>query len=239
MTTRRVLAALLVAAPVLAAPVASAAPRTYCHLLRDPIGDTSPQEDVADGYGSEVDIVSADVATDARVLTAVVRLRDLASADPAHALYGRTYEFFFTIGVERSYSLHAQFGNPTVATLFWHSEPWTNPEDERAGLLVAGARTERLAGATARVVAARNEVRITVPLTAFGLHRDGIKRGTRLYDFAALTDRSVGDFPGSPLPSEAGGARWYVHPGVPWDVANGTRSAHYVVGARSCVRPGA
>jgi hypothetical protein len=241
MSRTAVLAAVLLV-PLLGS-VAGAAPRPYCHVLRDELRDTGQQETVADGTTSDVDLVGGDLATDATRLTAVIRLRDLTPDDPTAAYQGKTYELWFDLDAERHYFFEASFNSDTSGfRLNKASSGWVRPEDERTGAY--GEPQVWLVAQAAGVVDTKaNEIRLTVPLKVFGLSRAGLRKGTRLFNLGAYTSRSFGDYPGSPVPSTIplpGGddAKPVMHPGNAWDAANGTRTDAYVVGAPSCVNVG-
>lgn len=232
MRARPAAAAAFALSCLLATP-AGAAPR--CKLLVDPAGDTGVQDTVVDGFGADVDVVSADVATSRTHLTAVVRVRGMRSSDPAQDQQGRQYHFYFSVSALKNFSLQ---GRPGVgAALYGHAEGWTSGDEERHDSQYSETRFT-----AATITVAGNEVRLTVPLAVLRRYAGPLAEGTKLYDFAAYTSRSVGDYPGGPVPSEiptpAGDAEPVVHPGNAWDVADGQRNAVYRVGERSCVKAG-
>jgi phytoene dehydrogenase-like protein len=82
----RVGIAVAVAAGVLAGPWAQAAPaRPVCDLVTDSAGDVMPSAPGVDS--NDYDIRSADIATDAHQLTAVIRLTSIAPENPSSVVY--------------------------------------------------------------------------------------------------------------------------------------------------------
>jgi hypothetical protein len=207
---------------------AGAAP-VPCRLLRDGTRDTGPQELVAPGSTSDVDLVSADVATNAKYLTVALRVRDLATTDPTAGVQGRSYALAFSVGLDAHFSLWATLGSPRTFALY--------REAEAASRGWSTYRTTPLARATGTVDTAHDEIRMTVPLAALDLGR--LTAGSTLTDLAAYSTRTDGDYEGSAVPSELPlGARPVVQPGDPWDYIAPARDVRYVAGARSCVAVG-
>lgn len=219
----RVAVVLVLAAGVLVAGSAAAAAPS-CRIVKDRTGDTyavSPQN--APPAGSPVhgpqddylDLVNADLASDGKNLTAVVRVRKLARTSTTSPL-ATTYALTFSVP-----------GRPGSATL-------------RAQLHSKGAAYEALTTSAADVSTylgpalgaidfQKNEVRMTVPVSVFKSYA-AIKRGTKLKPVETTTGRGTSApalaTPGAPAPSR----------GLDADIATGGKT--YAVGARSCLRVG-
>lgn len=100
--SRLVLAVLVLAAASAASVPAHAAkprPKTYCKLVVDDVGKAGVLSSVAGSatYDPSLDIVSADVASNATTLTAVIRVKDLTPTSTMSP-GGRTWGMTFTNG---------------------------------------------------------------------------------------------------------------------------------------------
>jgi hypothetical protein len=72
--------------------------KPVCHLVSDPSGDATGTGTAATAPNdANLDIVGADIATNAKTLTAVVRLRALAMSDSASPT-GREYQVVYNVG---------------------------------------------------------------------------------------------------------------------------------------------
>src|SRR5262245_27463636 len=87
MRTRRVIASITILTLAVGAPTALGAtkpkpkpkPKPVCNLVTDPAGDASLLAGASgQGYDASLDIISADVASDGKTITAVVRVKTLA-----------------------------------------------------------------------------------------------------------------------------------------------------------------
>ncbi|MBV9096756.1 MAG: hypothetical protein JO079_01750 [Frankiaceae bacterium] len=209
----------LVAVGVLAAPMAHAAKaKPACDLVTDPAGDvigTAPGVDNGD-----YDIRSADVATDKRNLTAVIRLTSLAP-NTAVSTAGRTYEFDFTAN-GHTFGLQAALltgGASYQAVVYDTSTP--------------GGRTGTDLGDIVGVVdTAHHEIRMTAPLWIFATYASF--KQTYIADLDVTSGRAGGygavDPPGGKVHIGSEAATVVV------DDASST--ARYLPGARSCVAVG-
>lgn len=113
--------------------------KPVCNLVKDGSGDATGTGTAVTGPNDgNLDIVGADVATNARTLTAVVRLAALSSSD-SNSPGGREYQVVFTVGTATT-GVDAVVGPTGTAT-------------------ASG-------GGTALVDAAKKQVRISVPLSA-------------------------------------------------------------------------
>lgn len=192
--------AVLAASGVAGAAPARPAPKPVCNLVVDAAGDTTGPTDA-------LDVVSADIASDARRVTAVLRVRKLATTDGT-APTGTAYSFRFKVAgsAVQYYLLGSIEPAPVGATTF------------EFGTIETGNSLTPIGDATGKVDVARNEVRISAPLS-FGSAR--LKPGVRLVDLQAFTQR-----------------RFVVLlSGADSTVIDPRRS--YTTGTRSCVKPGA
>lgn len=200
---------------------AAAAPRgPACNLVVDatyddqatPATGTSPRE----ASSPRVDIVSADVASDSRVLTAVVRVRDLSAPDPG-AAPGASYH----LSLRTQGETFRLFGERSA-------------ESER--YLLARERDGAMGEIIARVSGMfdedRSEVRITASLREFRPCAV-ITRGTRITTLAVDTFHSQGV--AEQVVPVVGERVSYLN-GVGADAASGGRST-YAAGSPSCVTP--
>lgn len=168
-TSLRTALALTATASLAFAGAAGAAPaKPVCNLITDGTGDvTAPS--------ANLDIVSADIGSDAKKLTGVIRVAKLATGDGT-APTGVAYNFRFMLpGSDvRYYLLASAEPSPLGATTF------------EFGTIETGNALTPIGDATGTFDLARNEVRITAP-TSFGAVK--IKPGTKLVSLQALTQR--------------------------------------------------
>lgn len=199
-----VLAIVAVAFPAVAqAPI--------CHLLNDESGDAreyTPGIAIAPNE-PDVDILSGDLASDAKNVTTVIRVANLGSALQA-APRRTSYEFFFRLGKSEVITIAAR-----------------SLDGESFSVLVDDPESTDVTGIPAAVAArgvfdlARNEVRVTLPLSQASGHRAVGAKAT--FDHLEISaSRGLG--------TNRGGALSKI------DQATSTRT--YRSGAPSCVRPG-
>ena len=210
-------AALAALALTLPTPVAATPPGRTCHLLRK--GDRHA-EPVAD---RPIVITSADLASDQRYLTAVIRVMD--AEGPADALLTKGFTFYFSVSTEESYYLAARV-TPVGAPRFWLG--WIDqPFDPDEYNFSTG---RYLTGADGVVDTVRDEVRMSVPMSVFRLFKTGVRHGATVTYLGAQTGKGVG------LPDDQ------VQPGAAvltnGDWVYGKRTVTYRLGRPSCVTPG-
>lgn len=209
--------AAIVAGPV---GVADAAPRPVCNLL-GPAVMSDHRGVVPD---DAVAITSADVASNARYLTAAIRVKSLADAEPA--VVGRDFAFHFSSSAERHFALEVRlWGDDVVRTrLYQTAQPFTENGTGAAALTPLG-------DGTAVLDARRNEVRVTVPLRVAGL-RSTSKPATKLVHLGAQVSRVYGvPYGVAPLPDTS-------HVSYSWSEVHGGPAVSYTLGTRSCVPVG-
>lgn len=175
MRTRPALAIVLAASVVLGG-AATAAPKAkpvkpVCNIVTDPKGDTFllRTQDGAGAYGPQedaLDIVSADLASNAKKITAVIRVAKLAESIATGR--GQSYEMqFLTNGTENKLYLSATIlnGAKTFGVGF---------RDATSNL------SSSLGEASGVFDLAKSEIRITAPVSTFSGQGDGVKPGTVL-----------------------------------------------------------
>lgn len=208
---------LLAASAVLVtgAAAASAAPKKpkpapvkpVCNLVVDDPNDTfllRSQEGVATGPQEDaLDIVSADLASDAKRITAVIRVKKLATTIATGV--GQGYELQFLNDGENTLYLGATITNGAQTFSVGFRDPTAN-------------RATSLGEASGVFDLAKNEVRISAPVSAFSAQGTGVKPGKLL---------SIGTITAS---------RNLVAVNVFADVNEGGTT--YKAGAPSCVTPG-
>ncbi len=202
MKLRVLTAAAIVLASVLT-PVAEAAtkPKAVCNLIVDAKGDGA--------YGGSLDIVSADIATDTKKITAVIRVASFAETN-SQAPTGQEWYMHFQIP-----------GSSTESFLSYLS----TPTDKSFGYGEVNAVTgvnNGLGEATGVADRAKNEIRITAPISSWA----GAKApaGAKI---TAITAEAYW-FQGVSVPGVVSGGRL--------DASDdGAAKTSYTSGAKSCV----
>ena len=168
LTARPVVAIALVAGLGLGGlSVAQAAP-PVCNLITDPVGDST-------GPTQTLDVVSGDIASDKKKITAVIRMVDLAETDPTSPT-GLSWSIRFNAaGADLPYYILAQ-KDARGNTGFSFGQ-------------ISGTNTlTTLGGATGIIDVAKKEVRIHVRATDLR-----IKPGTELTGLLAQGRRFIGE----------------------------------------------
>lgn len=225
MKHRRTALALVLAVAGLIAPAAAAA-KGSCRLVVDATGDVdqvrlsqlgrtvvTPAVDAA-----ALDIHSADIASDGRSITAVVRVRQLARAEEPVGTGGLYWTFGFVAG-GTPFTFTAQSAQDGTIT---YQASYADSLGHIYDSTLRGAFDVR-----------RNEVRMTAPVSLLA-DQARIARGVSLSELQATTGRAaaVGNPSGRP---ELGANTLQVQVAAS-DEATSPR--HYVVGSPSCVVPG-
>ena len=185
-----------------------------CNLITDAKGDTFllRNQDSLGVYGPQedgVDIISVDLATDAKTITGVIRvvkLLETITTSPG----GVGYRLQFSVPAQgRDFNFYLFANNtPTGGKVF--------SGGVRDNLLTVNTK---LADGTGAFDTDKNEIRISVPLSAFAGTNGGIKKGMKLAtDWDTTVSRST--------PAAT----------VFADVVVGSKP--YTVGAKNCVKPG-
>jgi hypothetical protein len=213
--TRALLALSAVLASGLSAGAASAAVRKAkptpptCLLVKDDAGDASGVSDNDD----QLDILSADIASDAKLVTAVIRLAaDPAGVDPQAPLSKGYYFAFDVAGLDRPLYMSASVSPTTGNSFSWGT---IDPSANGTTRTKAGAATGTIAN---------KEIHITVPVADLA-SKGKVNPGSKI---SGLTVDAYW-VAGSPGPGVSGG---FLEAG---DNATGKS---YIAGAKSCVTPG-
>lgn len=202
------------------APAATKA-KPVCRVVTDPGGDAAWLGVVPGGPTD--DLLSADLASDGRTVTAVFRMARVQQPDPV-APTGHAYVFSFRI---RGTTAPLQFLHArTHATGTRYAYGYFTPD--ATGLM----RARAVGAATGVVDLGRHEVRVHAPAARF-LPRP-LRRGTTLSDLGVSIYRWWGqgaaeDAAAGPVTLPLAGT------GSAFDHGDGSR---YVVGTPSCVKPG-
>lgn len=185
---------------------AAATPKPVCNLITDPTGDGG----VATSSG-DLDIVSGDVATNGKAITAVLRLAGSPSAVDPQALGGKNfYVSFSTKDSDQPQFLSASF-DPSGAASYGTGYEAT----------VAGAGNKTADADPAGGSVSGNVITITAPLAAFA-GRVNLKPGRRLTSLKAEAFAMIGTS---------------VTGGLLYDADDAT-GKDYVAGSASCVKVG-
>ena len=213
MRAARLVACAAAAAAFALAPAASGA-GTACNLVTDAQGD---QAHSVAGVATplpvspDLDVVSADVASTKRYVTAVVRVAALHDIDTA-APTGRHYEVRFQVGT-RTYALEADRGVDGYTARAW---------DESRGVGLGEA-------AVAWDYSARAVV-VTAPAAAFGL-----KNGALLTNISVLTGHHYGTGGGRGVGTPVGWSATVGNAGIDDVTDTAATTKAYRAGTPSCV----
>lgn len=205
--------ALAVVVSLATAGVASAAtkprpkPKPVCNLITDAAGDASPQAPVP--TDDSLDVLSGDLASDAKKVTAVIRLKDLGATSPTQ-LSGRNFYFLFSLPkFDNPIYFSYEDSGPALGAAF----SWGDLEPGSGGV---GTYTSK-GTATGVVDTAKNQIRITVPVSEVK-SLASIAPGTKVTNMHISTTAVVGV--------------------VVFDVDTAEASKAYIAGNPSCVVPG-
>lgn len=219
MRVGRVAAAIVICFGVAAAPMAHAATvRPACDLVTDPAGDVTPT--TLGTNNNDYDIRSADIATNKRQLTAVIRLTSLAPEDATSAA-ARDYEFDFDANGQR-FGLLANLvtgGASFEAAVY----------DTNAAGGQSGTDLGELSGVIDSV---HHEIRMTAPLQLFAPYASF--KQTYVDQLYVTSARAVGD-DGAATPD---GRVTVGSQSVATVVDDASSKARYAPGRTSCVRVG-
>jgi hypothetical protein len=141
------------------------APKPVCNLVTDPAGDASIQPPLPSD--DTLDIVSADIASNAKVVTAVLRLRSLGATSP-YSASGRNYYLQFDLRGAANPIYFSAESDATGTSYHWGDLETVN------GLVSYTPKGE----ATGVTDVAKNQIRMTVPvseLAALGKAKPGSK----------------------------------------------------------------
>ena len=211
MNARATALAAAVALTCAGATTATAAPRRparpVCNLVVDPANDVSLRQDPA------VDILSADLVSNATHVTAAIRISGKPGALQQDSPTGQTYRMSFQ-GGGRGFPVFLLYMTSAAGSgaVYGFSDP------QHPGWQMKGVASAKVVG---------NVVYITAPLSALA-EWTTLTPGTRITALAARTARAVGHW-------EDAMNHGYIDP-VDADTAPG--KVAYVAGTRSCVKVG-
>lgn len=213
-----------------AAPAALAAKKPapkplpkVCNLITDPTGDASYNN--APGSGGD-DLTGGDVASDGKVVTAVIRVASLTVPDPQW-LPGRNYVLYFaTKGSANTLFLAARTYPQGTQFSYGYQAP-----DPTSGINT----NYKLGDGTGTVDTAKNEVHITAPLSAFSAAQVKLTPGTKLIGLDAQTQRIAGQ---GLVPSQSVAGTRVPIGGLLLQFDDAAGAKPYVIGQPSCVKAG-
>lgn len=208
MKIRTALFAAVLVSAALGVPAAQAAkaPKPVCNLLVDDKGDAIP------ATSTSLDVLSADLASDSKKITGVIRLGgDPKALDPT-APTGRTYQLQFVGQGGANHVFMSYLVTPTASSATY------GYYDETTGINTG------IAEATLKVVG--NNVYMTAPVGAFGSYGK-FKPGAKITGLEVHAGRMVGAYVDS-------GTYAYNSP----EADGATGGKVYTAGARSCVKVG-
>ena len=207
----------------LVAGPAAGAPTAACNLVTDPAGDGSLWGQVPAGtpsYPTSLDILSADIANDDRLFTAVIRVDQLQSLEPGSPT-GIGYSIHVTVNKQR-FELTAG-RNPGSDDIFhmWGRIEYVGDENNGAASygfigLLDGVFDEDA-----------SEIRMTAPMRYFSPR---VKRGARFDDLRLWSYYRAG------FASDTENRRPFGSSSHSADMAEST--ATYAAGSPSCVQVG-
>ena len=229
MTRTRTALAITLAGAALLAPVAHAATKPVkpvCNLITDTPKDTFllRSQDGQGAYGPQedgLDILSMDVASDAKTLTGVVRVAKLATKVQS-APGGIDFRIGFTLPGQ----------DPTTGNFFLNARADSSGAPSfllglRTVVAQGQSTTAKLVDATGTFDTTKNEVHISVPVSAVKSGSVSLATGSIL-SFAGLDETSARQVAVNPA-TGVGTATFA-------DVTNSETT--YKAGTKSCVTPG-
>ena len=210
MTLRSAALVAAVATLAIGVPAATAAPKKkapppVCNLVVDDKGD----ETVPD---PTLDVLSADIASDARKITGVIRLSGDPDSTSPTSPTGRTYNLMFSGTKPTNPVFFAFILGPTAQAATYGFRNTTTNVNEGVG------------EATVKIVG--NDIYMTAPLSAFAPYGK-FKPGNKITGLTAATGRMLGAFASSSV---------YAYNSVAGDATSEGRT--YTAGTRSCVKVG-
>jgi hypothetical protein len=202
--------AVLLATSVVAGGAAMAKPAPSCNLMLDDKGDA--QFLGAAPNDANLDIVSADIASDAKTVTAVLRLAAFSEVDPQSPLGRGYYVLFNAAGSEFPIYFNMQI-TPDVTSFRW---------GDLETLATGNGSYVKKGDATGVIDAAKGEIHISVPVSDVKSIAK-VAPGAKLSNVAANATAVLGTS---------------VSGGLVSTVDDATSSKPYIAGSPSCVKPG-
>lgn len=188
-----------------AATKKAATPKPVCNQVTDAKGDAAVGPLPSD---SNLDIISGDIASDGKVVTAVIRLASFAATDPQSPM-GRTYYFGFNAPGAANQVYLSVGVDPVLGTTYDYGDLEGSLYTSKANKDVSGS-----------IDAAKGVLTVTAPADLGGLTT--LKAGMKLTGLEVKSTALLG----------AAGS------GVVETVDTATGAKPYSVGTASCVVPG-
>lgn len=202
----------------------AAAPKISCKMMTDAAGDAAVQTLPTPANAND-DVLSADIATNSKSITVVIRLKSLVERDPEW-LTGRAYSVNFSL---KSSAYEEIF---LAARTFPQGVQYSLGHRETLPPLNSSSNIYDYA-ATGSINTAKGEIRITAPLSELAKLAK-LPKGTVIKGASATAERLVGQgvvgsqtVNGNRIP--LGGFRYAA------DSSEGSKP--YTLGAPSCVKP--
>ena len=202
------LAASLLGAGVAHAAVKRPVVKPVCNLVKDDAGDASIQPPIPSD--DSVDVLGGDLASDAKKVTAVIRVKNLAATSPA-MVTGRNYYFQFT-PPKATYPVYFSYETDPTTPLLGGVFNWGDLEPGTGGVPTYTTK----GSATGVIDSAKNEIRITVPVSDVG-SVGSMKVGGKVSTLSVNTTDNFGV--------------------VVATVDDAAGSKPYIAGSPSCVKP--
>ncbi|HVF19101.1 MAG TPA: hypothetical protein VNA14_02545 [Mycobacteriales bacterium] len=218
----RLRTSLLAASIVLTGYAGSATAAPPCNLILDASGDAVA---VAGPSDDSLDVVSADIASDKKTLTAVIRIKKLAHPNPTSPI-GQSYFVLFSAAGAAN-QLFVSAGLYATGNQFLFGYQGVDP-------LLPLNTSYTLGSGTGTVDMDKSELRISVPLEAFKEQAD-LKPGKKLSGLIAEGRKVFGQ---RVIPSQQVGPARAPLGGLTLTADTAEATKGYVLGAKNCVEVG-
>lgn len=188
--------------------------KPVCNLIKDAAGDASLQAPLPNDDG--MDIVGADLASNTKLVTAVLRMKSVGNGSLS-SVTGRRLTLEWTVP-SGDYPLYLSMSTSQLGTYFdygYLDTSATPPNIESQG------------AAQGTIIAAKNEIHITAPLSAFKPFGK-VSPGSKFTEITASGAQVFG------VPQNDSGVYTYVS----GSLDDATAAKAYVAGTPSCVVPG-
>lgn len=145
--------------------------------MRDPAEDNYAYGVEGVRGDSDLDLISADVATDSRQLTAVIRTDTLRDQEPYAP--GKSYDFYFRIA-EVTFLVKATTGMGSESYILYAQNRAVGADDPYSGFF------DQLGEVTGVFDVAKREIRATVPLDLMARYYE-VRRGVVVSEFFVIS----------------------------------------------------
>ena len=214
----------------------AATPKPVCNIVTDPAGDAPFDPSLglgvtAPGNDDNADILSADISSDAKNLTAVIRVKSLASPDSAWP-EAHLYMLSWSVPGHDTPVYLAGTVDPNPASAGYGPQYVFGDGGSTAAGTLLYYNIDYSATVKGTVDAAKNTITLSVPLAqlkGYGTYTPG----THFSGITVQTQQLLnGPTFGQNVPGAGGSLGW----GWQSDTASGLKD--YVAGTPSCVKPG-